>query len=346
MFVKILRGTPKHLSRSGTLQGFTYLMLTLPFQCNYRCPKCFNLSNNIPITSGLPLEKETILEAIEEAHGLGGTVVVVAGEGEPTLHPFIKDIVNLTSTLGMILVVYSNGSTLSRKYTEYYFENNVSLVIALDSLDDKTYDFLTGTKNMLPLVLKNISQLRKLYRKAVEYKEDMKIVRLAVNATITSQNKHEISKIKEYCEDDIYFVCNPLARHGNAVGNWNQLIESEEDFELQRQMIPNLSESGGPLTLDKVGLCGYSVNGIGIGSYGDFMTCAYTSKTNGLLGNIRDISIADAYHRKFSFESEHYKNIGHLPCLVRDKSFDQYIETLKEKTIDVELLTNHRSVHC
>ncbi|OHB37261.1 MAG: hypothetical protein A2Y09_06965 [Planctomycetes bacterium GWA2_39_15] len=329
--MKALRGTPKHLSRSGQMEGFTYLMFTLPFKCNYLCPKCFNLVNNVPITSGIPITLQDILQKIEESKELGGKVVVVAGEGEPTMDPNIREIISKIDSMGMIPVLYSNGSTLTPEVATFYRKNNISLVIAVDSLSDETYDLLTGTKHMFPKVLKNIEVIRKIYSDTIEEKNGLRTVRIAINATVTSRNRHEIKSIKEFCGDDIYFVCNPLARYGNAVANWDKLIE-ENDYSSHTELIGELSESGGPLTLDKVGLCGYSINGIGISPQGDYMTCAYTSMTNGLLGNIRDTSLSEAYHSKYSFEKEHYQKHGNAPCLVRDTQFVEYIEKLKTNT--------------
>ncbi|HAB52030.1 MAG TPA: hypothetical protein DCE80_07665, partial [Ignavibacteriales bacterium] len=261
---------------SGQMEGFTYLMFTLPFKCNYLCPKCFNLVNNVPITSGIPITLQDILQKIEESKELGGKVVVVAGEGEPTMDPNIREIISKIDSMGMIPVLYSNGSTLTPEVATFYRKNNISLVIAVDSLSDETYDLLTGTKHMFPKVLKNIEVIRKIYSDTIEEKNGLRTVRIAINATVTSRNSHEIKSIKEFCGDDIYFVCNPLARYGNAVANWDKLIE-ENDYSSHTELIGELSESGGPLTLDKVGLCGYSINGIGISPQGDYMTCAYTS---------------------------------------------------------------------
>jgi hypothetical protein len=58
------------------------------------------------------------------------------------------------------------------------------------------------------------------------------------------------------------------------------------------------------------------------------MTCGYTTKTNGLLGNIYDTSLADAYKRKYTFESVHYKKFGNHPCLIRNIHFDEYLEEI------------------
>jgi MoaA/NifB/PqqE/SkfB family radical SAM enzyme len=329
--MKVLKGTPRHLNKSGQLSGFAYLMLNLPFRCNYRCLKCFNLINNVPITSGTPIALEEIEQKIIEAKEMGGKAVVIAGEGEPTLDPNIKRIVFKIDSLGMIPVVYSNGSTLTPEVAKYYCDHNTSLVIALDSLSERTYDFLTGTKHLLPKVLKNIETTRKIYLNSIEEKDGFRIVKLAENVTITSINKKEINDIKKYCGEDVYFVCNPLACYGNSIANWRSLITGNDDLASYGEIIKKFSESGGPLTLNKVCLCGFSNNGIGISPSGDYMTCAYTSETNGLLGNIRKISLAEAYDQKSMIEREHYKLHGNVPCLIRDRHFKEYITTLKNK---------------
>jgi MoaA/NifB/PqqE/SkfB family radical SAM enzyme len=330
--VKTLRGTPKHLSVTGELQHFTYLMLTLPFKCNYRCPKCFNLNDNKPITTGQEITLNEIFEKIREAKDLRAKVVVIAGEGEPTLDDDIRVIVSAINGLGMIPIIYSNGSSLTPDIAKFYHDHNVCLVIALDSLKPDIHRLLSGTRtNMLPLVLNNLDHLRGLYANTVEVIDGTRILRLALNMTLCSRNQNEIEAIKAFASDDMYFVCNPLARHGNAEGNWSVLIDSEEDFVEQQRLVRQHSESGGPLTLDKVGLCGYSMNGIGIGPYGHYMTCAYTSKTNGLLGTIRDRSLRDAYNFKTGLEREHYSNFGKAPCLVRAASFTQFLGSLESK---------------
>lgn len=327
--MKTLRGTPKHLSLAGEVDGLVYLMLTLPFKCNYRCLKCFNLSNDQPITAGEAVAMAEILEVIAEAKEIGGKVVVIAGEGEPTLHKDIRTMVSRVDELGMIPIIYSNGSALTPPNVDFYHSKNACLVVALDSLTPDVYALLMGTNgSVLPLVLGNLANLRRVYADTVEDRDGLRIVRLAVNMTVCSRNKSEIAEIRAFAGDDLYFVCNPLARYGNAMGNWAALIDSEADFLEQQQLVKEYSESGGPLTLDGKGLCGYSTNGIGIGPYGHYMTCAYTTKTNGLLGTIRDRSLREAYEVKTSVEREHYAMHGPASCLVRSASFPSFLTEL------------------
>jgi MoaA/NifB/PqqE/SkfB family radical SAM enzyme len=329
--LKALKGTPKHLSQTGELNSFTYLMLNLPFECNYRCPKCFNLEGNQPVAHSGEISLEERLALIQDAKSLGGKVVVIAGEGEPSLSREIRPLVTEVNAHGMIPIVYTNGSVLSPELIEFYKRNNTSLVFSIDSLVPEVYDKLTGTKGQLDRVVRNARNAIDSYRETIEIVKDLKLVRIAINATATSLNENGLSEMKRFWEDDIYFICNPLARSGNAVGNWNELIVSDDVYARQKQLVAELSESGGPLTLGRDGLCGYSIWGIAVSPCGDYMTCAYTMATDGLLGNVRTRSLRDAFEHKHRIESEHYKSKGAVPCIIRSSGFGSYLEELRKR---------------
>lgn len=277
--IKVLRGTPKHLSKTGSLDAFTYLMMTLPFECNYHCPKCFNLPKGQPEIPRDPLTLSERLRLVDEAKDLGVKAVVIAGEGEPSISIGIRPLVTKINKNGMIPIIYSNGSPLNSDLISFYRSNNTSLVISFDSLDPTTYDKLTSTKGMLERVKKNISLAVEANQPLIERTENIVILRVAINTTVTSLNEHEVENIKSYFGESIYFICNPLARLGNAVGNWDNLITDAKTLQRQAELIRKLSESGGPLTLGSDGLCNYSAWGISVNPSGDYMTCAYTNLT-------------------------------------------------------------------
>jgi MoaA/NifB/PqqE/SkfB family radical SAM enzyme len=289
------------------------------------------LENDDWHSHGTPLNLDNLFSLIDQAKELGGRVVVLAGEGEPSLHQEIQKIIEKINSAGMLNVVYSNGSLLTEELLNFYAENNTTLVISFDSFSPQLYLELTGNtdKNIFDRVIKNINLAREIYAKQIESKDDYKILRLAINATVSSLNKNEIANIKEFCADDIYFICNPLAKLGNAIGNWNEMLRSEEDYKEIKDIIKKLSETTGPLTLGSNGLCGYSINGISVSPSGNYMTCAYTSLTDGLLGNFADKSLREAYDYKQKQEQAFYNAYGHCPCLVRAPEFDRYLGKLK-----------------
>lgn len=329
---KLLKGTPSQLSNRGILEGFTYLAINLPFLCNYRCTKCFNIESiNIDKMPKKALNFGEYQSLISEAKDIGAKVIVLAGEGEPTLNENVKELVKFINGLDMVAIVYSNGSTLSDNLIKYYFDNNVTLVISFDSLSPALYLELTNQKNerIFHQVIKNIENAKKIYSANEEIQNGYKLNRLAIVTTVTSRNKDEIPKIKKFCNDEIYFICNPLANLGNAINNWNDLISSDNDFKKIREIVLNYSETSGPLTLDQNGLCGYSLNGIAVNPSGYFMTCAYTSLTTGFLGSIFENSIMESYEKKNQHESDYYKEFGNFPCLVRSEHFKNYVNGLK-----------------
>jgi MoaA/NifB/PqqE/SkfB family radical SAM enzyme len=229
----------------------------------------------------------------------------------------------------MIPIVYSNGSTLTPDVVKFCRRTNVSLVVALDSLEPEVHRLLAGKrKQVLPTVLHNLEHLRWIYADAVEEHDELRVLRLALNMTVCSRNQNEVEAIKAFAGDDMYFVCNPLAPWGNAAGNWSGLIDSEADYVEQQRLVRLHSESGGPLMLDRAGCCGYSANGICVGPQGQYMTCAYTKATDGLLGTVRDRFLYQAFALKYRLELEHYRKHGPVPCLVRDKSFPMFLQSL------------------
>jgi MoaA/NifB/PqqE/SkfB family radical SAM enzyme len=327
--LRTVRGTPKHLSRIGQLESFTYLMINLPFVCNFRCKKCFNLDDGVPHDYANILSLDEQLSLIEQSRDLGGKAVVFAGEGEPNLDKNLEALLKKTHSIGLIPIVYSNGSTVTDELILLYKKTRASVVFAFDTLDSSVFSMKTRDNTMFAKTIINITKTIESLKENISYEGGMKIFGVAINMTINDLNMHDISKIKSLWNNDAYFICNPLAKLGNAIANWAILKGAGKySDEEVAGAIERYSESGGPLTLGTDGFCGYSRWGIAVSPEGNFMTCAYTNKTDGLLGHVRTMSLKDAFNRKFVKEDEHYKTYGMSPCLVRHPNFDEYISKI------------------
>ena len=327
--IRTLKGTPKQLSRTGELNGFTYLMLNLPFVCNYRCTKCFNLDSDKRHMERNKhyLSLDERLNLIDQAAELGGKVVVIAGEGEPSLDKSIRDLVSHAHHKGMKSIGYSNGSMLDKEFLRFYKDHDAALVFAIDSLIPQKYNLLTRTQGLLPKVIRNIQNAIEIYGEPL-LQQGLATYGIAVNTTVSHINENEVKLIRDLWAEKVYFICNPIARLGNACTHWQMFGNNETSVARHHKLIEELSETGGPLTLTCDGLCGYSVWGISVSPTGEYMTCAYTSLTNGLLGNVRKINLQEAFKRKHRLETFHYKQHGQSPCLVRAESFPSYLDTL------------------
>lgn len=331
--LKVVKGTPKHLFMQGELKDFVYLMINLPFSCQYRCLKCFNIEGieeKIRSNDKI-LDLDDRLNLIDEAADMGGKVIVLAGEGEPSLHKDFYSLINRTNSRKMIPIIYSNGENLTRQKIDFLSETGAVLVISLDSLVPDKYDLITGSEDNFMQTMKNIDYARSIYKKKIELENKIKIMSLAINMTVSGINYKEARKVKDFCGDDIYFICNPLAELGNATSNW-KVLSADVDPKDYQGLVKDLSESSGPLTLWHE-TCGYSKKGISVSPCGDFMTCAYTDKTSGLLGNHRTLSLKNAFLNKQLREQKYYEEYGIAPCLVRSENFLKYVYQLKKKKI-------------
>lgn len=327
--IRTIKGTPKHLFRDGNLNSFTYLMINLPFKCNFRCKKCFNLENGTPrkYTSLISLEER--LDLINQTKEIGGKVVVFAGEGEPNLDKNIKKMVEYVNNLNMISIIYSNGSTLTKQDIEFYKENNASLIFSFDTLQENLFSMKSLERNIFPKTIINITRAVDSFKELIHEENGLEVLSVGVNSTVNDLNLGEIPILKSLWGEDAYYICNPIAKLGNAINNWSILKRENIEDNLIMEIIKENSETGGPLTLTETGLCGYSKNGISISPNGDYMTCAYTNLTDGFFGNIKEIKLKKAWDRKYKKELDYYKKYGGAPCLIRSKYFNEYLNDLK-----------------
>lgn len=107
--------------------------------CNMSCKFCFASFQDVKRTI-LPkghLSKEDALNVIKELASMGFKKITFAG-GEPTLCPWINDLISLAKELGMVTMIITNGSQLTDRFLEENKYNLDWLAISVDSLDENT----------------------------------------------------------------------------------------------------------------------------------------------------------------------------------------------------------------
>ncbi|MFW6359942.1 MAG: viperin family antiviral radical SAM protein [Chroococcales cyanobacterium] len=107
--------------------------------CNMRCKFCFAQWHNIDeqILPEGHLSKEESLQVVRELHQAGFQKVTFAG-GEPTLCPWLFELVELAHNLGMITTIVTNSSTLTEEKVAQFAPILDWLGISLDSINPET----------------------------------------------------------------------------------------------------------------------------------------------------------------------------------------------------------------
>ena len=187
----LLVGSARHLELDGGLRDLEYLMLNLPHTCNYRCLKCCNYDRGE--SAEKPLSYDEIKELTAEAKDLEMRVLVFAGEGEPLLDDNFYNIVSHANEKELIPYIFTNGSMLDIKTTQFLKNNGASLVVNIDSLKKELYEDLTGVEGSFERIFKNIQEIRGQFKDSHSQINSYELRRVAINTVISRKNQGELS---------------------------------------------------------------------------------------------------------------------------------------------------------
>jgi MoaA/NifB/PqqE/SkfB family radical SAM enzyme len=328
---KILKGLSLYLEKiEGVKLGeslIDFLMINSPPICNYHCKKCFTLAY-APSSTKDALKLTEIFPIIKESRKLGARVLCILGEGEPLLWKNIKRIISYAHQLGMISLIATNGSLLTKKMTDFLFSHDTTIVVSIDTLNGRKYNDFTGAS--LSKVLENLSYARKKYSHGIDWKNGYKIYRLAINMTLTAENLNDALSIMEFCKDDIYFSCFPLAKVGMAK-LYPSLSGNKKTYKNIRKLSRILNK---PMVLAKTeqndDVCCLYYYGLGIGYEGEILFDTHALQTKHTIGNIRKLPLIEAIKRVKKLKklfSEKFST-GYF-CPVRDDNYEKFLEFLK-----------------
>lgn len=313
----ILKGSAPHLNQERKLgeKEVDYIMLNLPFSCNYNCLKCCNRFREYKKGNlKLDLIKKTILKL----KGLGARVLVVAGEGEPALNKDFKSIVKFTDEHGLIPYIFTNGSKIDKKLAIFLAEHKASLIINIDSFKASKYDQYVGVKGAFKKLMNNFNYIRKYYRKNIYAGKGKRITSLAVNLVLNNENYGQIPIIKEFCGDEIVFVVNEPINIGSAHKLWGSKYAKTKNLKIKNGVSYPLG------TLAPGQECAYMRNGFSIGSDGKALTCAYALDTQGLYGSIAGNDLMVLRRKVMDSVDKFYAEYGKSRCILRHPYYNKF----------------------
>jgi MoaA/NifB/PqqE/SkfB family radical SAM enzyme len=291
---KILRNSATFLENANQIKDneLAFFIMNLPFSCNLKCLKCYRRQN----VSMEDFELDVRKEKIREAQELGAKVFCIAGEGEPLLHwEILSELIDWAHYLGLGTLLYTNGSLLSEEKINFLFSHDVTVIISIDSLNQSTYCQLVDVCVDFEKIKINISMIRNIYKSDLKKQGGCTETRLGIITIATMPNMSEIEQIKEFCGEDIFFICNYPIQKGLAEKNW-ELIAGNE-IEHLKQLAHQHTETGhGGLSAPlRDGRCIALYHGITIDTDGNALTCP--ASVDSVVGNIKDFSIRELWEK-------------------------------------------------
>jgi len=184
-----------------------YMEVSPSRACNHRCTFC-----GLDFMSYKPkfLDKNILIERLNELGRLGVKSIMYAGEGEPLLHKDIIDIILNTKNAGIDVALTTNGVLLNKEIVDKTLSSITWIKASIDAGTKETYSKIHRTKSdNFKRVLDNLQYAVKV-RNDNNYKTT-----IGAQFVLLTENHLEITllaqKLKDIGVD--YLIIKPYSQH-------------------------------------------------------------------------------------------------------------------------------------
>lgn len=195
--------------------------------CNMRCKFCFATFQDVK-HSILPkghLPKQQAIEVVHQLADIGFEKITFAG-GEPTLCPWLPDLIAAAKQAGLTTMIVSNGSKLTDVFLQTNQQHLDWIAVSIDSLNVET-NILTGRaiSGKRPL---HLDDYISLVNRVKHYGYGLK-----VNTVVSSKNYNEnMNDFIRYAKPKRWKLFQVLPIKGQNDLNIDHFTISEEQFQL------------------------------------------------------------------------------------------------------------------
>lgn len=288
-----MRGQPAQVSAGPYRPALISWNLTR--RCNLKCPHCY-LDAGRP--RGPELSTTRCLELVEEMAALGTEMLILTG-GEPLLRKDIYQIASRAASLGLWVVMGTNGVLITEQVAEKMVECGVRGVgISLDSLNPETHNRFRGGPNAWEHAVRALRICRRMG------------LEVLIQTTVMQMNRHELAQLAAFARREgawslnVYFLVR--------TGRGQQLNDlSAEETEAVLSELVQLQQASGPMLVrakcaPQYKRIAYQLKAVGLESggcmaatqycrimpEGDVTPCPYMDV---VAGNVREQSFGDIW---------------------------------------------------
>lgn len=335
----LLRGSPYYFEEAEGLDlecranagQLTFLLPNQPPTCNLRCRRCFmpDFRRELSRTGLSTFEYLDLLQAASD-HGV--LAVELSGEGEPTLSPHFRPLLERACALGLIVTVITNAHSLSRDMLKLLRELGVTLVISLHTLRSESYDGDTGRVGAFLEKFRAVELACEVFQGSMEANGNLLIYRLAIHATVQTDNLTDIPELRAFCDSHhAFFSVAPIAPVGSALCHPDLLFPRDH-------LLAELLRGHNSIILSHSSrrrygreVCGTCLYGLNVGFDGALLPDAHAGYELGsMLGSLR----AD----RFSSLVQRQAQVAHYVmdrmsgfCPVRDPAWPEILDGLRRR---------------
>jgi radical S-adenosyl methionine domain-containing protein 2 len=204
--------------------------------CNMRCKFCFATFQDVKQTI-LPkghLPKEQAIEVVLQLAEIGFEKITFAG-GEPTLCPWLSELIITAKQEGLTTMIVTNGSKLTNKFLKENQNHLDWIAVSIDSLNPET-NIKTGR------AISGKTPLQLDYYTALVDRVKQHGYGLKINTVVSSQNWNEnLSNLIRYAKPKRWKLFQVLPMKGQNDMNIGNFKITDEQFKF---FVDNHNELG------------------------------------------------------------------------------------------------------
>jgi MoaA/NifB/PqqE/SkfB family radical SAM enzyme len=213
------------------------LYLEVTHRCNLKCVACYT-GAGLEKPDSLTLDEQK--SVVNQANRMGAKVVSLSGSGEPLLYKHLFALIDHISQLGMVTVVFTNGTTLNRETADFLISRKVVVYFKLYSLNPTVFDRMVGKKgaykwadysyryngisktSKIPSGLKNLLEARKA-------EEDQDLVR--IETLITRINYSTLPQVAQLSKElNLGFHLETPVFKARAIENYDDIALNADEY--------------------------------------------------------------------------------------------------------------------
>jgi MoaA/NifB/PqqE/SkfB family radical SAM enzyme len=319
-----------------------YIEVSPAGRCNHRCIFCAYDYLGHPDRR---LETERFLRFIDELSACGARSVLLAGEGEPLLHPDIDLVILHTRQKGIDVGVFTNGHLLHPDRAERILPALTFVRFSFNGGSDENYAHMhgvrTGTYEKVARNLAGAASIKTARGLSVD---------IGAQFVLLSENlpflQTAVKRIKEAGAD--YFVIKPFVQQSGL-----QRYQMKEQFRLEAiegalSAAESLSDDRFKVIARRESFSSYGKRGYRhcygtsfisvLNSAGDIASCLpYWERTEFVFGNIYESSFADIWQgpvrMKVKAFLERELDVTACPPNCRPNAINEYLSELKHPKV-------------
>ena len=203
--------------------------IDLSNSCNLNCAYCYveekNSVRKLRKKNEITIEETKAI--IEDVLRCGTKTINIVGAGEPTIDPFLEEIVDYIDKKGAHVVLFTNGIRLAYdiELARFLYARNVSIVLKFDSLENNLQDLIAGRKGYA-------AKRNRALELLIDCGFSSQLpTRLGVDVVVFEGNLEEVPQIHEMCRRrNLFPIIAEYIPTGRTEGGTFQGYEAIRNF--------------------------------------------------------------------------------------------------------------------